>query len=66
MRQGLGTASRAIGDIDTAAKELSKAVEISNKYGLTEQEMESLSEQAATIIFSQGGLSKRYNFLTRQ
>jgi class 3 adenylate cyclase/tetratricopeptide (TPR) repeat protein len=52
VRQGLGTASRAIGDVDTAVEELMKAVEISRQNGLTEQEMESLTEQAASIVFS--------------
>ena len=62
VRRGLGTASRAIGDIDTAAEELKKAVEISRQWGLTEQEMESLIEQAATVDFSGADLEQAQRF----
>jgi class 3 adenylate cyclase/tetratricopeptide (TPR) repeat protein len=62
VRQGLGTASRAIGDVDTAMEELKKAVEISRQYGLTEQEMESLAEQTATIVESRADLEQALRF----
>ncbi len=62
VRHGLGTASRAIGDIDTAVVELKEAVEISRQYGMLEQEMDSLREQAATIIFSGADLEQTLRF----
>ncbi len=62
VRQGLGTASRAIGDVDTAVEELKKAVKISRQYGLAEQEMESLIEQAAIIVFSGADLEQAMRF----
>jgi tetratricopeptide (TPR) repeat protein len=62
VRQGLGTASRAIGDVDTAAVELKKAVEICRQWGLTEQEMESLVEQTATIVFSEADQAQALRF----
>ncbi|MBI4763173.1 MAG: AAA family ATPase [Deltaproteobacteria bacterium] len=62
VRQGLGTASRAIGDFDTAAKELKKAVEIRRQLGLVEQEMESLVQEAGTIIFSEADQEQGLRF----
>ena len=62
VRHGLGTASRAIGDVDTAVEELKKAVEISRQWGMTEQEMDSLTQQAATIIFSEDDLEQAIGF----
>ena len=62
VRHGLGTASRAIGDVDTAVEELKKAVEISRQWGMTEQEMESLVQQAATVVFSGADLEQAIRF----
>lgn len=62
VRQGLGTASRAIGDVDTAAKELKKAVAINRQLGLIDQEMESLIQQAGTIVFSESDLEQAVRF----
>jgi len=62
VRLGLGTASRAIGDVDTAVEELKKAVEISRQCGMTEQEMDSLIQQAATIVFSEADLEQAIRF----
>ncbi len=62
VRQGLGTASRAIGDVDTAVEELKKAVEISRQWGMTEQEMESLVQQAASIVFTGADLEQALRF----
>jgi class 3 adenylate cyclase/tetratricopeptide (TPR) repeat protein len=63
VRLGLGTASGSIGDVDTTMEELKKAVEISQKWGLTEQEMEGLVGQAATIIgFSGADLEQAIRF----
>lgn len=62
VRQGLGTASRAIGDVDTASKELKKAVAINRQLGLIDQEMESLIQQAGTIVFSESDLEQAVRF----
>jgi len=62
VRLGLGTASRAIGDVDTAVEELKKAVEISRQWGMTEKEMEGLVEQAVTIVFSGADLEQTLQF----
>ncbi len=62
VRHGLGTASRAIGDVDTALEELKKAVEISRQWEMTEQEMESLIQQAASIVFSGADLEQAIRF----
>ena len=43
VHQGLGSASQAIGDIDTALAEYKEGVEISRRHGLIEHEMSSLA-----------------------
>ncbi len=62
VRRGLGMASRASGDLDTAVKELKKAVEISRRWGMAEEEMESLIEEAATVVFSEADLKQALRF----
>jgi hypothetical protein len=62
VRHGLGTASRAVGDVDTAVEELKKAVEISRQWGMTDQEMESLVQQAASIVFTGADLEQALRF----